>query len=89
MCKLKEHIDLHLSHRIETHVIEIESKESYKSRNDLYRIDLLLKLNVERKEEIYQVKKLVPAENCMGLNRHLFGHYSKQIYPWLIFCKSN
>ena len=76
MCQLKEHIELHDSKRIETHVIELELKEPYNNMNDLNIIDLLIRLKIENLQQVYQVRKIVPAKDCLGFD------YDR----WLAYC---
>ena len=82
MCKLKKHIDLHTSDRVETHVVELTLVKTYTSQSDLEIIDTLIKTNVENFEQISKIKAIIPASECLGLKTH-FRKSGEQQEPWL------
>ena len=69
MCQLNRHIDLHESKSLQSHVIELTLKEPYKSKSDLEIIETLIKCNIENLTQIYRIKKIAPAEKCLGFSQ--------------------
>lgn len=52
MCDLKKHIELHEERRVETHVVELTLADAFSNLNDLDVIDTLLKLHMEKFEQV-------------------------------------
>ena len=65
-CQLKKHMDLHETRQIETHLIELGLKESYKDQKDLQIIEKLLKIKIESHSQVYRIGQIAPAERCLG-----------------------
>ena len=84
MCKLKKHIDLHTSERVETHVVELTLVKPYTSPSDLEIIDTLIKTNMENFEQISKIKAIIPASKCLGLRDHYRKRGDHQ-EPWLAY----
>ena len=59
MCELQKHLDLHLSKRVETHVIEFALKMPYKTIEDLKMIDAMLQFNIENHPQVSKIKSIV------------------------------
>ena len=85
MCELQKHLDLHLSKRVETHVIEVALKMPYKTIEDLKMIDAMLKFNIENHPQVSKIKSIIPAEKCLGFkDYYIWPHGSR--HAWLACC---
>ena len=87
-CQLKKNMDLHETRQIETHLIELGLKESYKDQKDLQIIEKLLKIKIESHSQVYRIGQIAPAERCLGF-------FIKSTWlrtnngAWLVFCNPN
>lgn len=87
MCQLEKHMNLHEKKRLESNLIELTLKSPYgKSPDDLKIIDTLLKHSIENLTQIYRIKKIVPADRCLGLNT-IFLPYNGTQEAWLAYSR--
>ena len=84
MCELQKHLDLHLSKRVQSHVIEVKLKIPYKTIEDLKMIDAMLKFNIENHPQVSRIKSITPAETCLGFKDHYIQHNTQP--AWLASC---
>jgi hypothetical protein len=85
MCDLQKHMDLHVSQRVETHVIEVTLKIPYKTNEDLKMIDAMLKFNIENHPQVSKIKSIIPSDKCLGFKHH-YWPYNQSQEAWLACC---
>ena len=82
MCQLKKHLHLHEDRRVDIHIVELTLAEAYKTPDDLSMIDTLLKMNIEKFEQVSKISAIIPAYKCLGFNDQ-FHVNGGQGWSWL------
>ena len=87
MCELKNHMLLHESKRVETHIIELSLTDPYNHPGDLRMIDAMIKTRIENLQQVYKIRTIVAADKCLGFGSRYFDGEHQE--AWLAFCKPN